>query len=81
MTSRNLSEEMTLTGNGFLFDHVTGLTYTLNTSGGFIFQKILDGKKPNEIIAALTTAFDVEDSTARNDFEEFFELARVYGIL
>jgi hypothetical protein len=81
MTSRNLSEEMTLTGNGFLFDHVTGLTYTLNTSGGFIFQKILDGKNPNEIIAALTTAFDVEDSTARNDFEEFFELARVYGIL
>ncbi|MBM4167034.1 MAG: PqqD family protein [Ignavibacteria bacterium] len=81
MTSRNLSEEMTLTNNGFLFDHVTGLTYTLNSTGGFILKKIIDGNKPNEIIAELTQSFDVNDSTARNDFEEFFELARVYGIL
>ena len=81
MTSRNLKEELTLTGNGFLFDHVTGLTYTLNQTGAFIFRKLMDNTKPNEIIASLAQTFEVDDITARQDMEEFYELTRTFGIL
>ncbi len=81
MTPRNLKEELTLTGNGFLFDHVTGLTYTLNSTGGFIFQKLMEKMPPNDIVKAVRENFDTDDATARQDIEEFYELTRTYGIL
>jgi hypothetical protein len=81
MTPRNLKEELTLTSNGFLFDHVTGLTYTLNSTGGLIFKKLMEKMAPNDIVKALREAFDIDDATARQDIEEFYELTRTYGIL
>jgi hypothetical protein len=81
MTPRNLKEELTLTGNGFLFDHVTGLTYTLNSTGCFIFQKLMEKMAPNDIVKAVREAFDIDDATARQDIEELYELTRTYGIL
>ena len=81
MASRNLKEELTLTGNGFLFDHVTGLTYTLNQSAAFIFKKLIENEEPNTIIKSLIENFEVDDATARQDMEEFYKLTRTYGII
>ncbi len=81
MTNRNLKEEVTLTPNGFLFDHTTGLTYTLNYTSVFIFKKIVEQVEANKIIKELVQMFDIDEIKARQDFEEFFEIAKTYGIL
>lgn len=81
MTNRNLKEEVTLTQNGFLFDHTTGLTYTLNSTSVFIFKKIIEHVEANKIIKDIVQIFDVDEIKARQDFEDFFEIAKTYGIL
>lgn len=78
---RNLQEELTLTNTGFLFDHVSGLTYTVNTVGRYVLQNIIEGKSIADIIKAITEEFDVSETTARKDVEEFCDQMRTFGIL
>ena len=80
-TQRNLAEELTLTTNGFVFDHVSGLTYTLNATGSTILRKLMNGKSAGEIIKSMTDEFEISDSIARKDLEEFIEQARTMGIV
>ena len=80
-TQRNLKEEVTLTPNGFLFDHVTGLTYTVNASGGLILKHLMDGESAATTIKAMTSSFDVGESIAQKDLEEFLEQVRAFGVL
>lgn len=78
---RNLKDEITLTETGFLFDHVTGLTYSVNPTGGFILQRIVDGQSAAEIIENLVREFDVSESAALKDIEAFYEQVHSLGIL
>ena len=80
-TQRNLKEEITLTPNGFLFDHVTGLTYTVNASGGLILKHLMEGESAATTIKAMTSTFDVGESIVQKDLEEFLEQVRTFGVL
>ncbi len=80
-TQRNLKDEITLTPNGFLFDHVTGLTYTVNGTGGLILKHFMEGKSAATTIKAMTENFDVSESLAQKDLEEFLEQVRSFGVL
>jgi len=80
-TQRNLKDEITLTPNGFLFDHVTGLTYTVNSSGGVILKNLMEGKSAATTVKALTESFDISESIAQKDLEEFLEQVRSFGVL
>ncbi len=64
--------EFTLSESGFLFDHGTGLTYTLNETGRFIFQKIQDGSHANNLVELVTSEFEVAEDIARKDVDDFF---------
>jgi PqqD family protein of HPr-rel-A system len=78
---RNLKDELTLSHTGFLFDHVSGLTYTVNDTAAFILRKLTDGSSAAEIVKALAEEFDVSESVAHKDLESFYEQAHAFGIL
>lgn len=78
---RNLKNELTLSDTGFLFDHVSGLTYTVNDTGGFVLRKLTEGASAAEIVNALAEEFDVSESVAHKDLESFYEQAHAFGIL
>jgi len=77
----NLAEDFTLSKSGFLFDHSTGLTYTLNPTGKFIFQMISDNKDAAEILTALTGQFMIDSDTAKRDLEDFYRQMREMGMI
>jgi len=76
----SLKEDFTLSKSGFLFDHSTGLTYTLNPTGQFIFRMIADNKDALEIRAALTAEFEIDDDTASRDLEDFHRQMQELGM-
>jgi hypothetical protein len=78
---RNLKEEITVAETGFLFDHVTGLTYTVNETGRFMLQRMIEGLSAADIIKAVAERFDVSETVARKDLEDFYEQMRTLGIL
>ncbi|MCC7429664.1 PqqD family protein [bacterium] len=81
INQRNFEEEFTISPNGFLFDHVSGLTYTLNKTGLFILRRIGEKKNASEIVMEITEKFEVSQERANVDFQEFLVQAKEFGVL
>jgi hypothetical protein len=80
MKDRIIQSEITLTENGFLFDHNSGLTYTLNETGAFIFHLADKGKQAYQILAPLMKEFDIDERTAQRDIDDFFRQLKETGL-
>ncbi|MBT3300223.1 MAG: PqqD family protein [Candidatus Marinimicrobia bacterium] len=73
--------ELTISESGFLFDHSTGLTYTLNPTGQFIFRKIQDKKNARDILHFLMDDFDVNEETAHKDLDDFVRQLKEFDLV
>ena len=72
--------DLTLSKSGFVFDHSTGLTYTLNATGQFILGRLQNGANPDDILLELTEEFEVPEATARKDIDDFQRQLRELGL-
>lgn len=45
----------------------------LNETGAFLFEKMIEGTTRDELIAALTKEYDVDEETATKDVDTFIE--------
>jgi hypothetical protein len=72
---------LALSDNGFLFDTITGHTYTLNETGALTLRMIIDEVSLPEIVERLTDRFDVAHDTALRDTELFASRLQDLGIL
>lgn len=72
---------LALSDNGFLFDTMTGLTYTLNKTGTMILRSLIEGTATNEIARRVVNRFDVSPEVAARDMEQFMARLGDLGIL
>jgi len=79
--SNIFTSELTLSENGFLFDHRTGLTYTLNPTGQYIFHRMQQGDQAPEILQGLLQEFDVDETTAQKDLDDFYRQLKEMGLI
>ncbi len=73
--------ELTLSESGFLFDHATGLTYTLNPTGRFIFRQMQKGVEGPVILTLLREEFEVDETTARKDLDDFVRQLKEFELI
>jgi len=73
--------ELTISESGFLFDHSTGLTYTLNSTGQFIFRKIQDKQNAMHILNFVMQEFDVSEETAHKDLDDFVRQLKEFDLV
>jgi hypothetical protein len=66
-----LADRVTLTESGFMFDHHTGMTYTLNNTGTAIMQLLIDERDSDEILNELTNRYEADERDVRNDLDQF----------
>jgi len=66
-------KNLAISSNGFIFDPSTGHSYTANETAVFLMQKISDGKQVDEIVQALTSAYNVDEATAERDVVSVLE--------
>jgi aspartate oxidase len=71
---------LALSENGFLFDAMTGHTYTLNRTGAHIVRQILAGTKPDELPSKLVEDFDVSLDIAAHNVDQFLARLTELGI-
>lgn len=76
-----LKTEITLTESGFLFDHNSGLTYSLNPTGLFIFQQLQEGKEPENLLKSIVDVFSIDEDTARKDLDDYLRQLREMGLV
>jgi PqqD family protein of HPr-rel-A system len=79
--SNPFQTEVTLTKGGFLFDHSTGLTYTLNPTGSVILECLQQGNDAPGILEKLIVDFEVDAATAERDLEDFIRQMKELGLV
>ncbi len=73
--------ELTLSESGFLFDHSSGQTYTLNPTGQFLFRELEKEKGEEELLKSLRDEYEVDEFTARRDLDDFLRSMRELGLI
>ncbi|MFA4836476.1 MAG: PqqD family protein [Dehalococcoidia bacterium] len=69
----NISNDFYFSERGFLFDTNTGLTFSLNKSGAFVFQQLKKGLDAAHIAEALVEKYGVDEKTAAGDVRDFIQ--------
>ena len=74
--------ELALSDSGFVFDPMTGHTFTVNTSGLLILRWLKDGAELEEVAQRLASEFEVEpgEDPAR-DVQDFLAQLRECGFV
>lgn len=75
------SKDLYFSDKGFLFDPSTGLTYSLNKTGTFIFQRLHKGAGVPEVLQALLDGFEIDAKRAREDVRDFMQQLTELGLL
>ena len=54
---------------------------TINETGAFLFNKLIDGAELDELATALTEEYDIDFESARADVKKFVDLLSAEGML
>ena len=66
---------------GFIFDPLTGNSFTTNKTGLFILSKLREGRVGEEILAEMREKFEASEEELEKDFTDFMEQLRFYGLM
>ena len=68
--AENLSD-LTLSHEGFAFDHSTGDSYVLNQTGLVVLDGLRDGVDETQLARHLSECFEVTEEVAFRDVQDF----------
>jgi PqqD family protein of HPr-rel-A system len=66
---------------GFIFDPLTGNSFTTNRTGLFILSRLKEGKRDEEILEEMGEAFEGEKGEMEKDLTDFLEQLRFHGLV
>lgn len=67
-------QRLALSDSGFVFDPMTGNSFTVNTTGLAILRQLQKGASLDELLQTLQDEFEVEPLIAERDVVEFADL-------
>jgi hypothetical protein len=74
-------DHLHLSAQGFLFDHHSGISYSMNTVGAFIMRLLIQGEEKDAVLERLARDYDVSRDRASQDLSEFMLLLRQHSLL
>jgi len=73
--------QLAINEEGFVFDPLTGESFTVNQTGLFILKELKEGKSQEEIVQDLVENFEVSKEEAERDLVDFIEKLRSYRLI
>lgn len=73
--------DLAISETGFLFDPMSGATFTVNPTGACILRALRDGCDRGEIVDRLRSTFEVGRADLESDLGDFVRLLVQSGIL
>lgn len=74
--------DLAVSDSGFVFDPMTGYTFTVNPTGLFVLQGLKRGEPIEDIAQRLSDEFDLEGGEdVSRDVDEFLGRLREHGIV
>jgi hypothetical protein len=72
---------LAISESGFIFDPVTGHSYTANTTGLRILELLKDGKDIDEVKSAMADEYEAGEDELSVDINDFIENLKKYFLL
>lgn len=72
---------LAISDSGFVFDPITGFTFSLNPTGLFILRQLKDGCSVEQVVVLLQREFDSEADDLVRDVDDFVRRLRDQGLL
>ena len=74
--------DLALSDSGFVFDPMTGHSFTVNATGLCVLQGLKEGKNPEEIVKRLADGFETDlGEDAARDVQDFIMQLRECGLV
>ncbi len=77
----NIRKNIAISENGFIFNPLTGDSFSVNHTGLFVLQKLKEGESEEDILKALQDEFELDTYTAEKDFNDFVSMLKSYQLL
>jgi hypothetical protein len=72
---------LAISDEGFVFDPLTGTSYTINHSAQKILQKFITGSSEEEAALTLMEDFHISDQMAERDLQDFMRQLRNFELI
>ncbi len=76
-----VKKNIAVSQTGFVFDPTTGDSFTLNPIGLEVLEQVRDGKPFNEIVAAITSKYDVDTTSFERYYYDFITSLKMYHLV
>ncbi|RUM59353.1 MAG: PqqD family protein [Persephonella sp.] len=73
--------QLAINDEGFIFDPLTGESFTVNRTGLFIIKKLKENKSEEEILEDMLNEFNVSKDIAEKDLIDFIQKLKSYGLV
>jgi hypothetical protein len=74
-------QNLAISPTGFVFDPRSGTTFTVNATGRIMLEGMRDGMNLEELIGAVSSAFDSAGADLRRDVLEYARMMRQLGLV
>jgi len=81
MSQRSMLENLAVSDSGFVFDPMSGATFTVNTSGLVVLNALREGLSLDETVARVRERFEGAGADARDDVLDFVARLRQHGLV
>ena len=75
-----IRKNVAVSDNGFLFNPLTGDSYSVNLIGQEIIRYLKEGKSEEEIMKTITDGYMIDNNTAEKDFLDFKRMLEAYKL-
>ncbi len=75
-----IRKNIAVSENGFIFNPMTGDSFSVNETGVFILQKLKESESEETILKLLMEEYDLDTYTAEKDLNDFLSMLKSYQL-
>lgn len=76
----NIRKNIAVSETGFIFNPLTGDSFSVNNVGVFILQQLKAGNSQQQITESLIAEYELDANTAEKDLYDFFSMLQSYQL-
>ncbi len=76
-----LSKNIAISENGFIFNPLSGDSFSTNPIGQEIIRLMKEEKSREEIVKTVAEKYNVDSATIEKDLEDFFQMLQSYQLI
>ncbi|ULB35783.1 MULTISPECIES: PqqD family protein [Proteiniphilum] len=75
-----IRKNIAISENGFIFNPLTGDSFSVNQTGIFVLLKLKEGESDKNILEALREEYELDTYTAEKDLNDFLTMLKSYQL-